>query len=160
MANGFKKQALPNSKLAMLLLVVFSMSECASATWPPIGEYKTHVNITNDISQGVTLYLHCKSADDDLGPHVLGHSQWFDIGFHRNWLDRTKFWCSMAWVDSTGTEFHGVGDVYNHNRRKHCAAEGFCVISVRIDGVWNMDITSRPNGMLFPWKKNDQKKIY
>ncbi|XP_038698050.1 S-protein homolog 4-like [Tripterygium wilfordii] len=71
----------------------------------------THVN--NDLGPGIALTLHCKSAEDDLGEHVLQyHDQGFQFTFRPNVWGVTLFYCSFSWQ---GGPIHWF-NIYDDNR--------------------------------------------
>lgn len=138
-------------RLTLLLLVVLS-PECifVSTCWPN----PTTVSITNLISENTTLYLQCKSADDDLGPHVLSYKQSFMWKFTMNQWRTTLYWCSMSWVDTNGNELYGSGVVYKKKQVKHCTFGHNCPRVAKIDGLWATNFNDGSMlDMLFPWSR-------
>ncbi|KAL2342386.1 hypothetical protein Fmac_003671 [Flemingia macrophylla] len=99
-----------------------------------IGEKKT-VLVKNDVDSGVTLYLHCRSADDDLGEQVLplGHQQVWS--FRDNIFRTTRFTCSLK-ANNLEYDF----EVYDAKKDDICTSE--CWRSLREDGAyfWNQPL--------------------
>ncbi|CAL8076364.1 unnamed protein product [Prunus armeniaca] len=74
-----------------VLLVTFLLAAIGVAAMPATqfrssgGILDTHIRITNGLGPDVDLSIHCKSADDDLGEHLIhyetwpGQFHWFDI---------------------------------------------------------------------------------
>lgn len=62
---------------------------CDAEILPNVGAlpHMTLVNITNDLGGDLTLTIHCKSADDDLGVHVLSPLISYEFVF------RPNMWC-------------------------------------------------------------------
>ncbi|RDX89113.1 S-protein-like 29, partial [Mucuna pruriens] len=58
---------------------------------------KTHVSVTNALKQKEDLTIHCKSADDDLGVHLLHFNQAFEWSFRPKLIGNTQFYCSFQW---------------------------------------------------------------
>ncbi|XP_004517137.1 S-protein homolog 29-like [Cicer arietinum] len=56
-----------------------------------------HVTITNKLETGTDLIVHCKSADDDLGVHVLHFDQLYGFSFGDTFFGITQFYCSFKW---------------------------------------------------------------
>lgn len=110
------------------------------------------MNITNEISGGVKLYLRCEYGDKNLGVTLLDSGRSFVYGFYRNW-NTPHVRCTMSGVGSDGREFFGVGDVYNRKRRSRCAYATYCGRAAMKDGVWNLDKDYKQDGMLFSWMK-------
>ncbi|ESW11844.1 hypothetical protein PHAVU_008G063200 [Phaseolus vulgaris] len=50
-----------------------------------------HVFVTNHLEGKEDLNIHCKSKDDDLGPHVLHINQYIRITFQPNFFFGTLF---------------------------------------------------------------------
>ncbi|CAJ2666825.1 unnamed protein product [Trifolium pratense] len=59
--------------------------------------FKTTVTITNSLSGNLDLNVHCKSADDDLGPHLLHQGQSYDWSFGNKFFGGTLFFCTVQW---------------------------------------------------------------
>ncbi|EOX94032.1 S-protein, putative [Theobroma cacao] len=55
-----------------------------------------HVYVVNGLSNNRTLFLHCKSKDDDLGIQNLSPGTSFTWSFRQNLFGRTLFWCYMS----------------------------------------------------------------
>jgi hypothetical protein len=47
---------------------------------------KTQVNIVNSLEGNLDLTVHCKSADDDLGAHLLHHGGSFGFSFNPKFI--------------------------------------------------------------------------
>ncbi|ONI27005.1 hypothetical protein PRUPE_1G062300 [Prunus persica] len=87
----------------LLLLFMFLLTANCEAAWR-----STHVQITNNLDPNTTdLTIHCKSADDDLGVHVLHHQEFYRWDFKINLFGGTQFWCSFQWLN----QFHWL-DVF------------------------------------------------
>lgn len=75
-------------------IVIFHMvllSLCATSI------AKVHMAIFNRLGEEYDLTVHCKSADDDLGIHVLKNSASFSFKFKPNWIGTTLFFCGLKW---------------------------------------------------------------
>lgn len=58
---------------------------------------KTTVIVKNSLEGGPDLFLHCRSADNDLGMQHL-HPNWsFTFRFRINFFGTTLFHCSFRW---------------------------------------------------------------
>lgn len=91
---------------------------------------KRIVRVQNDLGDGINLTVHCRSADDDLGEHVLGKGQYTQWSFENNWLGTTLFWCSMKWDNVQGSF-----EVYSYQRDFLLC--GFkCWWSIKQDGAY------------------------
>ncbi|KAK7342825.1 hypothetical protein VNO80_25781 [Phaseolus coccineus] len=72
---------------------------------------KTTVIVRNELQGGQDLFLHCKSADDDLGVQHLHPHASFSWSFQINFFGTTLFHCSFQW-ESVLHKF----DIYRVNR--------------------------------------------
>ncbi|KAH7856421.1 hypothetical protein Vadar_001199 [Vaccinium darrowii] len=70
---------------------------------------KWTVVVRNELSHHKKLFIHCKSADDDLGGHWLGHWAERDWSFKQNFWETTLFWCFMRKDDGHS---HASFDVF------------------------------------------------
>lgn len=89
-----------NVGLLVLLVFVWSLTMCDAGILPNVGgalPNVTHVNITNDLGGDLTLTIHCKSGDDDLGAHVLPPLISYEFVFRPNMWWTTQYFCSVEW---------------------------------------------------------------
>ncbi|ESW11843.1 hypothetical protein PHAVU_008G063100 [Phaseolus vulgaris] len=109
--------------------------------------WANHVFITNHLEGKEDLHIHCKSKDDDLGPHVLHINQSFRITFRPNFVTGgTLFFCSFQW--GNGHLFHF--DVYDQDKNdKECLFE--CKWYVHKDGPCRNEGDSSVR-KCYPWK--------
>ncbi|CAI0471037.1 unnamed protein product [Linum tenue] len=75
----------------------------------------TDVTVTNWLSKGQDLTMHCKSKEDDLGERVLHKLGTFSWHFIPNFFGRTLFFCSFSWDGSGGNRYF---DIYVEKRDK------------------------------------------
>lgn len=110
------------NKIIVLLMVVLFVASweapCAiSDTNNKEGEgfilptTKTHVIVYNFLDESLNFTIHCKSKDDDLGPHVIGPYGHYSWEFKVNVWGTTLFFCSVSWRDGCG-----VYDLYKARR--------------------------------------------
>ncbi|CAB4261721.1 unnamed protein product [Prunus armeniaca] len=80
-----------NAVLLMLLLV-FSTSICDARK-------RRFVRVENNLALDgdLSLTVHCKSRDDDLGVKVLPINGTFEFSFKPNFIHTTQFYCSFQW---------------------------------------------------------------
>lgn len=102
------------------------------------------VKVVNNMTSGGTLFLHCKSKDDDLGQHNLRVGKYFTWRFRINISSSTLFWCYMR--NKHGR--HVSLDVFNAKDDDllyyKCWEGRVCIWSVRDGGIyvrndWNDD---------------------
>ena len=109
-----------------------------------------HVFITNNLEGREDLNIHCKSKDDDLGPHVLHINQYFRITFQPNFFFGTLFFCSFQW--GNGPLFHF--DVYDQNTDYYkCDAD--CKWYVHKNGPCRNELQDNSSYVhkCYPWKQ-------
>ncbi|CAI8591572.1 unnamed protein product [Vicia faba] len=69
------------------------------------------VRVSNDLGNNVDLTVHCKSGDDDLGPHLIRPKGSYSFSFNTNFFGGTLFFCSFKW-DKNIRHF----DIYKQRR--------------------------------------------
>ncbi|XP_027343140.1 S-protein homolog 3-like [Abrus precatorius] len=89
-----------------------------------------HVLVKNELGNGVVLYLHCRSKDDDLGLHVLQNGNYQEWSFRDNVIDTTLFWCSLKW----NNQQHSFEIYSTINDGRRCASQ--CLRRIRPDGAY------------------------
>ncbi|XP_057444366.1 S-protein homolog 29-like [Lotus japonicus] len=94
--------------------------------WP----WRKIVRVQNDLGNGVTLYVHCRSKDDDLGEHYLSNGQYQEWSFGISWIGSTLFWCNVGWNDVK----HSF-EAYN-NGRDYLLCGSQCWRSIKPDGAY------------------------
>jgi len=72
---------------------------------------RSTVVVTNKLEGGPDLFLHCRSADDDLGVQDLRPDASFSFSFRTKYFATTLFHCSFQWETVT-QKF----DIYDANR--------------------------------------------
>lgn len=121
-----------NGMLLMLLLLL-------AITTYTCGISKKHARITNELGGDLTLTVHCKSKDDDIGVKVLPPRASFEFSFRPLYFFKTQFYCSFEWPGQLN-----YFDIYVDTRdRKRCRN---CFWDVHPDGPcmygkcsgWNM----------------------
>ena len=72
----------------------------------------THLQISNYME--TELNVHCKSKNDDLGPHTLAPHGSYTFKFRPNFWNSTQFFCKFIWKDGS----HWF-DIYIQTRDQH-----------------------------------------
>ncbi|XP_043705593.1 S-protein homolog 21-like [Telopea speciosissima] len=92
------------------------------------------VYVINDLGPIEKLNVHCKSKDDDLGPHTLGFGEEFYWVFDLNVFGTTLFWCNMDWGNKQGSF-----EIFNARKEQYKCGntfDGHYYRKVRKDGVY------------------------
>ncbi|KAM1456591.1 hypothetical protein ACFX13_034711 [Malus domestica] len=77
----------------VLTFLLMLTSTCYADIINPI----THVTIINYLRNGRDLTVHCKSADDDVGVHVIPPNGSFEFHFRPNFWNSTQYYCKFDW---------------------------------------------------------------
>jgi hypothetical protein len=101
---------------------------------------KRQVIIVNALEGNLDLTIHCKSADDDLGIHLLHYNDSFSWRFNNNFFNTTLFYCSFKW----NNEIHYF-DIYKF-KRDHDVCQA-CLWYINKSGPCR-------DGDCFPWNNN------
>ncbi|KAK7349440.1 hypothetical protein VNO77_06812 [Canavalia gladiata] len=106
---------------------------------------KTTVRVKNLLDEGLTFIIHCKSKNDDLGPHVIQPNAAYEWSFHRNFFGRTLFFCGIHWVDGSI-----VYDIYKTSRDfRRCSAD--CYWEVTNKALYGYAQDSPNKDIEVPW---------
>jgi len=79
------------ARSVFFLLWFMLLSTCTA-----LGPHTT-VIVKNNLEEGADLFLHCRSADDDLGVQDLKPNASFSWSFGVNFFATTLFHCSFQW---------------------------------------------------------------
>ncbi|CAL0312156.1 unnamed protein product [Lupinus luteus] len=100
--------------------------QCEENTFPQV----TTVSVKNDLGNGIILFLHCKSRDNDLGVHSLAYGQSQTWSFRLNVIGSTLFFCRVTWNNVDRSL-----EIYNANTDDaQCLSQ--CYRSVTLDGIF------------------------
>ncbi|KAK9086626.1 hypothetical protein Syun_029021 [Stephania yunnanensis] len=91
-----------HTTLAILLMIVALLFESSVVYSVIIIPGEQTVHLSNNISSSTILNVHCKSADNDLGPQTVHFHQDYNFSFHANIPLTTLFWCNVDWNSAAG----------------------------------------------------------
>ncbi|KAF9624591.1 hypothetical protein IFM89_012013 [Coptis chinensis] len=140
-------------KLTLLAISLFLSLQCSTVSGTNWGSGFASVYLKNDIAENITLYAHCKSADNDLGKRILSYGQSFDWSFGINFFRTTLFWCNLWYLaDSEGGVVSGSGDIFRVKQLEGCENNFDCYRAARKDGVhaYKFD-PQQEDYILFAW---------
>jgi hypothetical protein len=145
----------PFSKNVLLLLmwIMLSMTRFNIVAGHNIGIRKrAHVEIFNDLDGGLDLTVHCKSADVDLGVHVIkSPNDFYEFDFRPNVWGTTLYFCGFQW---NGSELKWF-DIYDFDRDNHRCSD--CFWKIRPDGACQLNYDTNEYDLCFPWKSKLQQ---
>ncbi|KAH0993658.1 hypothetical protein GBA52_005141 [Prunus armeniaca] len=108
---------------------------------------KTHVRVTNDLGGDLTLSVHCKSKDDDIGVQVLPPHASFQFSFRPHVTGLTLFFCGFRWPG----EFRWF-DIYTAMRDQGVCFN--CFWSIGPDGPCMFNEESQKYDICYSWNRN------
>ncbi|OWM71369.1 hypothetical protein CDL15_Pgr027020 [Punica granatum] len=91
---------------------------------------KVTVVVFNDLPNGASFNIHCKSGDDDVGLHVMGPNQKYQLRFALYLRGTTLFFCGMSWAGG-----HKVFDIYRTKRDNMRRCKNYCRGQVTKDDI-------------------------
>ncbi|KAJ9182190.1 hypothetical protein P3X46_006213 [Hevea brasiliensis] len=137
-----------SNQLALLLVLALIASE----PWPchaVKGIFpKYHVHIVNNLTNNI-LNLHCKSKDDDLGPHALPVNTEFHFSFRVNLFGTTLFWCNFNWGNGRGGGYKVFW--YGKGLARKCNYKN-CIWSARDDAIYLMNFFANKYEKYYDWQ--------
>lgn len=124
----------PRSFLLLLVITLLSAHNAVGV----------HVYIKNSLDGNQDLTLHCKSADSDLGVHLLHPGAGFGFNFGISFVGHTQYYCSFQWPGG----FHYF-DIYIASR-DHGVCET-CNWYIKQTGPCR--VLSPTASLCYPWNK-------
>lgn len=103
------------------------------------------VEIFNLLPHGKSFVVHCKSKEDDLGPHVIGPGKSYWFKFKNNVWITTLFFCGVTWEGG-----RAMFDIYKARRdQPRCAR--FCSWQAREAFIFGFQEGSQVADIVIPW---------
>ncbi|KAI3874608.1 hypothetical protein MKX03_035129 [Papaver bracteatum] len=129
--------------VSLLLLLLFSLLVSQCSAWFDFATVT--VKVQNDIEgYEVSLDMHCKSNDDDLGLRSLHKGEEWHWQFMQSFIGNTHFWCDFRWYDNWHYRWYeGTFEVYHGNAwadKYHKVCRNRCDYSVRRDGLYLFNV--------------------
>lgn len=113
---------------------------------PKISEWQ--VAVVNSLTTTETLFVHCKSKEDDLGEQTLLYEDRFFWNFGENMLHSTLFWCYLSKDDGHVNVNVFWDDVILFHR---CGWKN-CVWTAKIDGVYLWNSATGEDMLMEKWE--------
>ncbi|XP_050208757.1 S-protein homolog 1-like [Mercurialis annua] len=119
---------------------------------------KYYVHIVNELRQNQDLFIHCKSADNDLGRHNLLKGQEFGWSFRLNFFGTTLFWCNLAPNERCSAKLV----VFQNSQYlfDRCGYEQRCIWIARDDGVYLRNNAMKIDEFQRRWESATLKPCY
>ncbi|EEF41296.1 conserved hypothetical protein [Ricinus communis] len=108
-----------------------------------------HVHVVNGLSPGKILFVHCKSADNNLGGYNVGNGQEFSWSFKMNFLRRTLYWCRMAPDNQSYADLKVFWD--DKHLLDSCGDDHQCIWIAKDDGVYLRNIPKNIDEFQHSW---------
>ena len=138
--------------------VVFFVSLALLASNVPISRAqileKWTVHILNSISGNRTLFVHCKSKDNDLGVHNLTEGSEFKWSFRTNVGGTTLFYCYLRTDQQQFAAFDAFWHEVRHDwLRVRCSHDHMkdCVWSAGYDGIYLKNLATYQDELIHEW---------
>ncbi|OMP10648.1 Plant self-incompatibility S1 [Corchorus olitorius] len=133
----------------LILFLVLGPNQHVEAEGFP-SEFKTwHVYVVNELSNNKSLFLHCKSKDDDLGIQNLSPGANFTWSFQRNMLRTTLFWCYMS---KEGNAHAALKVFWQDVLLFHKCLWKSCIWSAKDDGIYLKDFVKNYDEFRLQWE--------
>ncbi|CAL0311311.1 unnamed protein product [Lupinus luteus] len=105
---------------------------------------RRHVHIVNFLGYNISLNVHCKSEDIDLGFHDVSYGFKFDFEFLPKIIGKTSFFCDLKWQG----KFHSANVFNSRADSERCAKN--CYWSVESDQLCTWGDAGKE--VCTPWK--------
>ncbi|XVE78044.1 hypothetical protein DITRI_Ditri13aG0112600 [Diplodiscus trichospermus] len=139
----------------LILLIVLALAKVihpfsvAPQQGLPPGFTRWNVYVVNGLNNSTTLFLHCKSKDDDLGIQNLSPGTNFTWSFQQNLFRRTLFWCYMSKDNNAHAAFKVFWqDVLLFHK---CSWKN-CIWIAKDDGIYMKDLSRNSDELRWHWK--------
>jgi hypothetical protein len=108
---------------------------------------KVHMHISNNLTNGVKLTVHCKDKNHDIGVQTLNVGESYNFVFRPNSVQpNTLYFCGFRF----NTEFHYF-DVYDQSRDDNFVGRD-CQWDVHESGPCRHNVLDKPYSIeCFPW---------
>ena len=128
--------------VVLALAIRPSVSPIPTTTW--------HVHVVNNLSNNQTLFLHCKSKEDDLGEHNLTAGTEFTWKFKQNFFQTTLFWCYLRKPD----KFCSIFNVFWKEDffQFRCSYKN-CIWIAKVEGIYLKNIPEGHDELWQKWKR-------
>ncbi|WCJ39497.1 Plant self-incompatibility protein S1 family [Euphorbia peplus] len=113
-----------------------------------------HIHVVNKLSHGKTLFLNCKSKDDDLGAHTLSTNQEFNWSFQPRLFGSTLFWCNLFPGKDNKRAHINAFEMDHSGFLSYCDEAINCIWEARDDGIYLKNIPDNTYVRKTGWEAN------
>ncbi|CAN8324405.1 unnamed protein product [Cochlearia groenlandica] len=106
------------------------------------------VTMVNGLSTQETLFIHCKSKEDDLGEQYLSVEDRFSWNFGENMIHTTLFWCYISKDDG----YVNVNVFWDDVILFHRCGWKNCVWTAKRDGVYLRNFATGEDVLSKTWE--------
>ena len=114
-----------------------------------------YIHVVNQVlgtGGGLPLLVHCKSADDDLGPHVLQPGEQTTWHFKTAVFKKTKFWCFL----NANNQVHKSLDVFWEEKtpwlHDRCYPQD-CIWTAKNEGIFIKNTHTNIDELVHLWEE-------
>ncbi|GMI73974.1 S-protein homologue 1 [Hibiscus trionum] len=138
----------------LLFILAFAVVFVARGQGLPPEFTRWHVYVINGLSEGRTLFVHCKSTDDDLGGRNLDPGTNFNWSFRQHVFHRTLFWCYVSKAnDNDDDGAHASFDVFWQDVILfHKCSWKDCIWIAKDDGIYIKDLARNTDEFRREWE--------
>ncbi|XP_022148919.1 S-protein homolog 1-like [Momordica charantia] len=110
-----------------------------------------HIHVVNGLSKD-SLFVHCKSKDNDVGLHNLARGFEIQWSFDENVWGTTLFWCFLRKPGATAS-FDVFWVESRHNWLHHRCAILTCIWIAKDDGIYLRNNSDHIDELIHKWGK-------
>ncbi|KAL9431247.1 hypothetical protein AB3S75_026432 [Citrus x aurantiifolia] len=133
-----------------LVAVIVVLALAIRPSVSPIPTKTWHVHVVNNLSNNQTLFLHCKSKDDDLGEHKLTTGTESNWKFKENFFQTTLFWCYLRKPDNFCNNFKVF---WNEDFFQFRCRYKDCIWTAKDEGIYLKNIPEGRDELWQKWKQ-------
>ncbi|XP_022155194.1 S-protein homolog 1-like [Momordica charantia] len=112
---------------------------------------KWNIHVVNGLSNNATLFVHCKSKDDDLGyHHLIGRGDELQWTFRINFWKTTLYWCFMH-KPNADVSFDSFWVEKTHIWLTYRCKDGICIWTAKDDGIYLRNIPNNDDELVHKW---------
>lgn len=141
----------------LLLTAILVDAQISTNSAPPPKFSRWYVHVVNGLSNNATLFVHCKSLDDDLGNQYLTHlGDDFQWNFKMNFWGTTLFWCYLS-KPGANVSFEifwqEVAHLWLHYRCTTIGTPniGTCIWTAKDDGIYLRNTPDNVDELIHTW---------